>query len=98
MPAHRGEREDMEPRSEQLSDVPELLATDLDRYFQQLVLSFQQRLYAFALRQTGNLEDAEDIVQNDKLAWLLVILMLPLLGALMYYFVRRPKRISTLGQ
>ena len=34
---------------------------------------------------------------NDKLAWLLVILMLPLLGALMYYFVRRPKRISTLG-
>ena len=35
---------------------------------------------------------------NDKLAWLLVILMLPLLGALMYYFVRRPKRISTLGQ
>ncbi len=88
----------MEPRGEQLSDVPELLATDLDRYFQQLVLSSQQRLYAFALRQTGNLEDAEDIVQNDKLAWLLVILMLPLLGALMYYFVRRPKRISTLGQ
>ena len=88
----------MEPRGEQLSDVPELLAIDLDRYFQQLVLSSQQRLYAFALRQTGNLEDAEDIVQNDKLAWLLVILMLPLLGALMYYFVRRPKRISTLGQ
>lgn len=35
---------------------------------------------------------------NDKLAWLLVILMLPLIGALMYYFVRRPKRISALGQ
>src|SRR2546427_3027532 len=54
----------MEPRAEQLSDVLELLATDLDRYFQQLVLSSQQRLYAFALRQTGNLEDAEDIVQE----------------------------------
>ena len=64
MPAHRGEREDMEPQSEQLSDVPELLATDLDRYFQQLVLSFQQRLYAFALRQTGSPQDAEDIVQE----------------------------------
>ena len=54
----------MEPLSEQLSDVPELLATDLDRYFQQLVLSFQQRLYAFALRQTGSPQDAEDIVQE----------------------------------
>jgi RNA polymerase sigma-70 factor, ECF subfamily len=57
-------KEDMEPRGEQLSDVAELLATDLDRYFQQLVLSSQQRLYAFALRQTGNSQDAEDIVQE----------------------------------
>jgi RNA polymerase sigma-70 factor, ECF subfamily len=54
----------MEPRGELLPDVRELLATDLDRYFQQLVLSFQQRLYAFALRQTGSPQDAEDIVQE----------------------------------
>jgi RNA polymerase sigma-70 factor, ECF subfamily len=57
-------KEDMEPRGELLPDVRELLATDLDRYFQQLVLSFQQRLYAFALRQTGSVQDAEDIVQE----------------------------------
>src|SRR2546425_2981640 len=57
-------KEDMEPRGEMLPDVRELLATDLDRYFQQLVLSFQQRLYAFALRQTGSVQDAEDIVQE----------------------------------
>ena len=54
----------MEPRGELLPDVRELLATDLDRYFQQLVLSFQQRLYAFALRHTGSVQDAEDIVQE----------------------------------
>ncbi len=54
----------MEPSGEQLPDLLELLATDMDRYFPQLVLSFQQRLYAFALRQTGSLQDAEDIVQE----------------------------------
>jgi len=54
----------MEPRGELLPDVRELLATDLDRYFQQLVLSFQQRLYAFTLRHTGCVQDAEDIVQE----------------------------------
>lgn len=41
-----------------------LLATNLDGYFKQLVLSYQQRLYTFVLRQTGSLQDAEDIVQE----------------------------------
>ncbi len=54
----------MEPSGEQLPDLVELLATNLDRYFPQLVLSTQQRLYTFALRQAGNPQDAEDIVQE----------------------------------
>jgi RNA polymerase sigma-70 factor (ECF subfamily) len=41
-----------------------LLATDLDRHFQELVLTYQNRLYSFALRQTGSPQDAEDIVQE----------------------------------
>ena len=41
-----------------------LLATNLDGYFKQLVLSYQQRLYTFVLRQTGSFQDAEDIVQE----------------------------------
>ncbi len=49
---------------EQQADLLELLAADLNRYFQQLVLSTQQRLYVFALRQTGSPQDAEDIVQE----------------------------------
>jgi len=54
----------MESSGEQLPDLLALLATDLDYYFQNLVLSSQQRLYAFALRQAGSPEDAEDIVQE----------------------------------
>src|SRR2546430_11706735 len=50
--------------NEQLPDVVELLATDLNGYFSQLMLSYQQRLYAFAWRQTGSPQDAEDIVQE----------------------------------
>ena len=44
--------------------LPHLLANDLDRYFPSLLLSFQQRLYVFALRQVTNPQDAEDIVQE----------------------------------
>jgi len=35
---------------------------------------------------------------NDKLVWAAVIFFLHLLGAVLYYFVRRPKRIEELGQ
>lgn len=57
----------MEPGSEQLPELLELLellAADLDRHFHRLVLHCQQRLYTFALRQTGSPQDAEDIVQE----------------------------------
>lgn len=44
--------------------VPDLLATDLDRYFGQMVLTYEARLYAFMIRQTGSRQEAEDIVQE----------------------------------
>ena len=31
---------------------------------------------------------------NDKVAWTLFILLVPFIGALIYYFVRRPERIK----
>lgn len=34
---------------------------------------------------------------NDKLVWVLVILLTPIVGALIYTLVRRPERIRTLG-
>ena len=41
-----------------------LLAKDLDHYFEQLVLSYQDRLYAFALARVGEASTAEEIVQS----------------------------------
>ena len=35
---------------------------------------------------------------NDKIIWVLVIIFLQAIGALVYYFVRRPERIRQLGQ
>jgi hypothetical protein len=35
---------------------------------------------------------------NDKLVWAAVIFFLHGLGAILYYFVRRPQRIRDLGQ
>ena len=47
------------------SDPLELsLADNLDGAFERLVLEFQDRLYAFGLRLTGNRQDAEEIAQD----------------------------------
>jgi hypothetical protein len=35
---------------------------------------------------------------NDKIIWVLVILLLHGLGALIYYFVRRPQRLGEFGK
>ncbi|GCE22888.1 hypothetical protein KDK_66880 [Dictyobacter kobayashii] len=41
-----------------------MLATDLHLHFQQMVLSYQHRLYTFAYRLSGSQQNAEDIVQE----------------------------------
>ena len=35
---------------------------------------------------------------NDKLIWILVVILAGLIGAAIYYFVRRPERISKFGR
>ena len=35
---------------------------------------------------------------NDRIVWMLIILLTHFIGALIYYFVRRPERIRTLGR
>lgn len=39
----------------------------------------------------------ESSAGNDKLIWVLVILFTHLLGALIYFFIRRPQRKRELG-
>ncbi len=34
---------------------------------------------------------------NDKLIWVLIILLVPVFGSVIYYFVRRPQRIKVVG-
>lgn len=52
---------------QQSRDLPAQLATDLDGHFGQVILVYKHRLHVFALRQTGNTQDAEDIVQETFL-------------------------------
>lgn len=65
-------------------ELLDLLATDLDCSFRQLVLTYQHKLYAFALRLSGTAQDAEDIVQDA------------LLGAYITLMHYSPERIRTL--
>lgn len=58
-------------------DLPELLASDLDSSFKLLVLHYQNMLYAFALRLSGSLQDAEDIVQEALLGAYVTLLHYP---------------------
>lgn len=47
-----------------LDDLPAALAADLDGAFERLVLTYQHRLYGFALRLAGSPRDAEEIAQD----------------------------------
>jgi RNA polymerase sigma-70 factor (ECF subfamily) len=46
------------------SALPAALAVDLDGCFEKLVSHYQDRLFAFAYRITGNREDAEEVAQD----------------------------------
>jgi hypothetical protein len=34
---------------------------------------------------------------NDKIVWTLLIIFLPWIGSILYYFVRRPERVKAVG-
>lgn len=40
------------------------LASDLDRHFERLIVTYQRRVYGFALRLCGSPQDAEEIAQD----------------------------------
>ncbi len=49
------------------ADLLEVLATSVDGGFERLVLAYQDRLFGFALRVTGNRRDAEEAAQDALL-------------------------------
>lgn len=52
----------MGQNDELVAALPELLATDLHRHFERLVLAYQDRLYAFVLLRVHNQHIAEELV------------------------------------
>jgi RNA polymerase sigma-70 factor (ECF subfamily) len=60
-PARAPEREAPMPPTDALAGE---LAADLDGSFERVVRKFQDRLFTFALRLTGNREDAEEVAQD----------------------------------
>ena len=52
----------MGQNDEPVSALPELLAIDLHRHFERLVLAYQDRLYAFVLLRVHNAHIAEELV------------------------------------
>jgi RNA polymerase sigma-70 factor (ECF subfamily) len=58
-----GQAVEEEPMADQRSLEADL-ARDLDGSFERLVVEYQDRLYAFALRFCGNREDAEEVAQD----------------------------------
>jgi RNA polymerase sigma factor (sigma-70 family) len=47
-----------------VEELPELLASDLDRGFERMVREHQDRIFAFALSLCGRPEEAEDVAQD----------------------------------
>ena len=60
-PSRAAEREAPMPRTDELAGE---LAADLDGSFERVVRTYQDRLFSFALRVTGNREDAEEVAQD----------------------------------
>jgi len=57
-------REDRTDRVSHDGVLRERLAEDLDRPFEALVRTYQDRLFSYALRLTGKREDAEEVAQD----------------------------------
>ena len=62
-----------------------------------LVLALFVVSIAFCIWMLMDCLKNEPTVGNDRIVWLLVILLMQGLGALIYFFVRRPARIKELG-
>jgi nitrate reductase gamma subunit len=53
--------------------------------------------FVFWIRMLIECATREPDTGNDKLIWILIIVLAGWLGALIYYFVRRPRRMADIG-
>lgn len=64
------------------------------RFFGQGALIFASIFWIWVLVDCLAKEPSEG---NDKIAWTMLILFVPLIGAALYYFIRRPERVKAAG-
>lgn len=63
-----------------------------------LMFGFGIASFAFWVWMLVDCATKEPAEGNDKLIWILVIVFTNLIGALIYFLVRRPERIRTCGR
>jgi hypothetical protein len=56
---------------------------------------FMVVFYFFVLVDCAKNESEEG---NTKIVWILIVLFTPPLGGIIYYLIRRPERLTTLGR
>ena len=52
----------------------------------------------FWIRMLIEAATKEPAESQDRLIWVLIVLLSSVIGAAIYYFVRRPQRMATLGR
>jgi hypothetical protein len=63
-----------------------------------LIAGLGVALFAFWIWMLIDCIQNEPSEGNDKIVWLLVILLLQWIGAVIYFLVRRPQRMRDLGR
>jgi nitrate reductase gamma subunit len=63
-----------------------------------IVLCVVIAIFAFWIWMIVDCATKEPSEGNDKLVWIVIILFAQIIGALIYYFVRRPQRFAQLGR
>jgi hypothetical protein len=66
-------------------------------FFMFLVFAIAIAGFIFWIRMLVECVTREPDEGNDKLVWILIIVLGGWLGALIYYFVRRPRRMAEVG-
>jgi hypothetical protein len=66
-------------------------------FFMFLVFAIAIAGFVFWIRMLVECVTREPDDGNDKLIWILIIVLAGWLGALLYYFVRRPRRMADIG-
>ncbi len=66
-------------------------------FFMFLVFAIAVAGFIFWIRMLIECATREPNEGNDKLIWILIIVLAGWIGALIYYFVRRPRRMAEVG-